>query len=87
MTLRIERTLIGRVTILRLIGRIRSENLAELKLQISAQKKATTLDLEGVTLVDLEVVRFLAACEEVGIKIVGCPPYIQEWIRREQGGK
>jgi hypothetical protein len=42
------------------------------------------LDLDEVTLVDVEVVRFLGSCETAGIAILHCPPYIREWIAREQ---
>jgi hypothetical protein len=35
--------------------------------------------------VDVEVVRFLAACVANGVKILHCPPYIQEWMNRERG--
>jgi hypothetical protein len=40
--------------------------------------------LEEVTLVDVEVVRFLGMCEANGVELVHCSPYIREWIRREQ---
>jgi hypothetical protein len=42
------------------------------------------LDLDGVTLVDVDVVRFLIVCEAEGIEFLHCPPYIREWIFREQ---
>jgi hypothetical protein len=42
------------------------------------------LDLSEVTLVDLEVVRFLISCEDEGIELVQCPPYMREWILRER---
>jgi hypothetical protein len=38
---------------------------------------------EPVTLVDVEVVRFLGGCEAAGITILHGPPYIREWISRE----
>jgi len=38
----------------------------------------------GVTLVDIEVVRFLNACEESGIELLDCWPYIREWMSREK---
>jgi len=41
------------------------------------------LDLEGVTLVDIEVVRFLNACEKIGVELLHCWPYIREWMIRE----
>jgi hypothetical protein len=44
----------------------------------------TVLDLHQVTLVDVEVVCFLGGCEAAGIAVLHSPPYIREWIRREQ---
>lgn len=84
MTLRIERSSGERGTVLRLIGRIRSEHLEELKSQMVGDEPLAGLDLECVTLVDLEAVHFLAFCEARGVEIHHCPPYIREWIRREQ---
>ena len=88
MTLRIERSSGGRGTVLRLIGRIRSEHLEELKSQMGGgDEPLPGLDLECVTLVDLESVHFLAFCEAKGVEILHCSPYIREWIRREQESK
>jgi hypothetical protein len=42
------------------------------------------LDLDEVTLVDVDVVRFLSICEAEGSTIRHGPPYIREWMRREQ---
>ena len=42
------------------------------------------LDLEEVTLVDVQVVRFLGACEIRGIRVLNCSPYIIDWIARER---
>jgi len=41
------------------------------------------LDLKDVTLVDVDVVRFLAACQRNGMKVIHCPQYIRDWISRE----
>ena len=41
-------------------------------------------DLEEVTLVDLDVVRFLGASEAEGVELVNCSPYIRDWIFRER---
>ena len=43
-----------------------------------------TLTCECVTLVDIEVVRFLNACEKSGTELIHCSPYIREWMAREQ---
>ena len=42
------------------------------------------LDLEEVTLVDLDVVRFLGVREADGVELVNCSPYIRDWIFRER---
>jgi hypothetical protein len=42
------------------------------------------LDLGEVTLVDIEVVRFLIQCEDEGVALLQCPPYVCEWIVRER---
>jgi len=41
------------------------------------------LDLEEVTLVDLDIVQFLARCEAGGMGLLHCAAYIREWISRE----
>jgi hypothetical protein len=43
------------------------------------------LDLEEVTLVDIDIVQFLARCEAGGMELLHCSPYIREWISRENG--
>ena len=73
----------GRTTI-RLSGRLQSEHIEELKTQLRTNGAQFVLDLQEVTLVDLDVVQFLAHCEAAGVKIVHCPPYIREWINRER---
>ena len=83
MTFRIEKSTDGGNTFLRLIGRVRREHLEELGAQISAIKERIVIDMEGVTLVDAETVRFLGEIEAQGIEVLHCSPYIREWIRRE----
>lgn len=86
MTLRINTTLEGPITTLHLIGRIRSENLDELRSQIRGCGRAIVLDLDEVTLVDVQVVRFLKIAEREGVELGNCPPFIREWIVRERDG-
>ena len=69
---------------MRLIGQIQSAYLEELKAQIEGSGPGIVLDLDEVTLVDVEVVRFLGGCEAKGMTLLHCPPYIREWILREQ---
>jgi hypothetical protein len=42
------------------------------------------LDLEQLTLVDVEAVRFLGGCRRNGMALLNCSPYIREWIAKEQ---
>ena len=84
MTLKIEKYSDGNGTTIRLIGRMRAEHLEELEKQIHESGTAVTLDLEEVTLVDVEIVRFLGACEARGATLLNCSPYIRDWIGKER---
>jgi len=84
MTLKIEKDSDGRKTVIRLSGRLRSEHLDELKTQMDGDQSRIVLDLDGVTLVDVEAVRFLNTCEKSGTELLHCWPYIREWIIRER---
>jgi hypothetical protein len=87
--LRIERDCDGCVTRLRLIGRIESGLIICIQSAMSDCCGRTILDLSEVTLVDVEVVRFLISSEDKGIELVQCPPYVREWMLRErvEGGQ
>lgn len=82
--LRIEKDRDGSVNRLRLIGRIESDLIASIRSAMSNGGALKSLDLSEVTLVDLGVVRFLIRCEDEGIELVQCPPYVREWILRER---
>src|SRR5271155_2391542 len=83
LTLKIERDSRKGKTTIFLIGRFDSEHLEELKTQISTSSPRIVLDLSEVTIVDVEVVRFLVVCKARGAKIVHCSRYIREWMVRE----
>jgi hypothetical protein len=84
MTLRIERDSDGPKTTIRLIGRMQGEHLDELKAQMKDRGPSVTLDLSELSLVDVDVVRFLGICQSEGVELLHCPPYIREWIARER---
>ena len=84
MTLKIETESARGKTIVHLSGRLRSEHLDELEQQVKRNASETVLDLEAVMLVDVEVIRFLNSCEESGVELLHCCPYIREWMLREQ---
>jgi hypothetical protein len=84
MTLRIEQDSNGQQTTIRLIGRMQREHIEELKAQIKAGGANITLDLNEVSLVDLDVIRFLATCQTEGISVIHCSRYINNWIAKER---
>jgi hypothetical protein len=84
VTLKIEKTVDSRGTTVRLIGRVRAEDLLEVARQLEASGPGVVLQLDEVTLVDVDVVRFLNRCETEGVRLVNCSPYIREWMNREQ---
>ena len=86
MTLRIERVSVQGRTVVRLIGRVQVEYLGEIEAQIEGAKPRLALDLEEVTLVDVGAVRFLSACEQSGIELLHCAPYIRHWMASEGPG-
>ena len=84
VTLKIERTPGKSFATIRLIGRIQTEHLSELKAQLDAIHRSKVLDLSEVSLVNLDVVHFLSTCESEGIQLLNCPTYIRKWIDTEK---
>ena len=82
--LRIEKSLDGRDAIVRLSGRIQSEHLRLLRVQIESCTQKPILNLEEVGLVDRAVVRFLGHCESNGIELRKCSLFVREWLLRER---
>jgi hypothetical protein len=87
MTLRIDKVPDGPGTTIRLTGRMRVELVEELKAQIKESLAPVVLDLGEVSLVDVDVVRFLGECQDEGIGLIHCSPYINDWIASERGRK
>ena len=84
MTARIDAIKGANGTHIRLIGRFDAEYLPELKDQIERNERVVVLEMDEVTLVDVDVVRSLIEYESQGIELRGCPAYIREWICRER---
>jgi hypothetical protein len=82
--LKIEKESDGHSMRLRLSGRIQSAHIGDIRAQMDDDSVRILLDLSEVTLVDVEVVRFLSDCEDEGIVLVHCPLYVREWILRER---
>lgn len=83
MTFRIEETPEGQRVVVHLAGRIRGENLDDLERWLAA-RSSIVLDLDEVTLVGVEVVRFLRDAEAAGVELRHCPAFVREWIDRER---
>ena len=84
MTLKIETHFDGNKLTLRLSGRMKEECLEELKALLDNANPGAIVNLGDVSLVGVEVVRFLANCENAGVELVDCSPYIRDWINRER---
>jgi hypothetical protein len=69
-----------------LSGRLGADNVTDLSALLAGEPagRALVLDLKDVVLVDRDSVRFLRAREGDGIILRNCPPYIREWIAREE---
>ena len=86
MAFRIETAARGRITAFILSGRIEKEAIAELRRLFESQTdyRDIVLDLKDVSVIDREVMRFLARCEADGVKLENCASYIREWMERER---
>ena len=82
--LRIEKEFDGRVSRLRLSGRIQWDRIACIRASMHDDSSRKVLDQSEVTLVDVAVIHFLIGCEDEGIGLEKCPPYVREWISRER---
>ncbi len=83
--LRIQRHSNGGV-VFSLSGRIEVEDVVELQRLLSLEAgRDIAFDLEDVTLVDRDALKFLARCEVESIELENCPAYIREWIDMERG--
>ena len=84
MTLRIERSVRQGITVFMLSGRMKAEEVAELKVLFDTDYRNIVLDLRDLRLADRDSVRFLRDCEADGMKFENCPAYIREWMDREE---
>ena len=84
MVLRIEPAPNESPTLLKLVGRIASPDVQELKALIAEMARPVALDLQEVELVDLDAVRFLAAVERRGLELRNLPPYVRAWVLLER---
>jgi hypothetical protein len=86
MAFRIETALRGGFTVYALSGRIEEPAIAELKRLFEGQTdlRDIVFDLKDVSVIDREVMSFVAHCEANGVMLENCAPYIREWMEREK---
>lgn len=84
MTLKIDRRTSGGGLVVQLIGNLAVEHLAEVKAQVSLAGYHVVMDVGEVTLVSVEGIRFLNACEDDGIAVINASPYISKWMTLER---
>jgi hypothetical protein len=84
MTLRIERSVRQGIMVFALSGRMKAEEVAELKALLVMDHRSIVLDLRDVRLADRDAVKFLRDCEAAGMKLENCPAYVREWMEREK---
>jgi len=82
--LRVERKNDGCVTRLLLSGRIQSDAIGCIRSAMNDVCARSILNLREVTLVDIAAVKFLMSCEDEGVELAACPPYVREWMLRER---
>ena len=84
--LKITRSTDSGTTTVTLSGRVGAEHLPDLRRMVEDDgERDLLLDLREVTLVDVDVVRFLVECETQSIRLAHCPAYVREWMAREKG--
>jgi hypothetical protein len=84
MTLKIVKTSRGRKTTIRMFGEAKSEHIDLIKAEMKERRPQIVFDLSEVSLVDVNIVRFLDSCEAEGIELLHCSRYLREWITRER---
>jgi hypothetical protein len=70
-----------------LIGRLETEHVNEVRGLIRQERDGIVLELREVKLVDRSAIEFLAECEEDGVVLNNCSPYIRDWVTREAARK
>jgi ABC-type transporter Mla MlaB component len=73
----------SRGTRLLLSGELRRAHLADLRAEIEQCVQPATLDLDEVSVVDIDGIRLLNEYQARGIQVVNCLPYIREWMLQE----
>lgn len=72
------------IVVLGVSGRIDTEDVDTLRELLEEEKGKVAIDLKEVTLVNREVISFLAFSEANGVELRSCADYIREWVAQER---
>ena len=84
LMLKIRRLVDGESITFALSGRIEEQDLAQLRSLIEVEPRPIVLDLKEITLAGRDAVRFLAHCQQTGVRLRRCPVYLLGWIAAER---
>jgi hypothetical protein len=84
LTVKIERVSANGETRFSLSGELRSEEVEQINAEIASISPKIALDCAELWVVDIDGLRWLKACEAVGVKVENCAPYIREWMLQEK---
>jgi hypothetical protein len=62
---------------------MQAEHVEPVRAEIARHHHPAILDLNELTLTDVEAVRFLVATERSGVVLSHCAPFIREWMTKE----
>ena len=83
MTLRIERRRSEDGLVVQLIGEFDTEHLDEVQAQVNSASCPVVIDIGELTLISVDGIRFLNACQNNGTPIINASGYITEWMTLE----
>jgi hypothetical protein len=70
------------LVLLHISGHLQEEHINMIDDLLAKETGPVALDLEEVTLIDREAVRFLATLDAQGVGLRNCPEFIREWMRK-----
>ena len=70
------------LVLLHISGHLQQVHVSMIEDLIAQETDPVILDLEKVTLIDREMVRFFAACNARSIELRNCPAFIREWMSK-----
>ena len=73
---------VDQLVLFQVSGHLQEAHVSLIEELIAQETDPVVFDLAELMLVDLEAVRFLAACDMRGIGLRNCPGFIREWMSK-----